>query len=650
VNKELSNAVRFLSVDMVDAAKSGHPGLPLGVADIATVLFSKFLKFSAKNPKWANRDRFILSAGHGSAMLYSLLHLSGYKEFTIKQLKNFRQKGSITAGHPESYLADGIETTTGPLGQGFANAVGMAIAERILNAKFGSELIDHKTYVICSDGDLMEGISHEAASLAGHLCLKNLVVLFDDNEISIDGKTSLSCSDNQVNRFKSYGWNAAKADGHNYDEIEAALKSAQNADKPTFIACKTTIGFGSPNKAGSSGIHGSPLGADENAATRKALNWNHAPFEIPENIKSQWEQFGSRHDDEYKKWAEKFEKSELSELLKGDMNWASTFAEIKDDSLAHGKPEATRASSGKVLAEIVDKHKLLIGGSADLSGSNCTLTDKHKVITKDDFDGNYIHYGVREHAMAAIMNGLTLSGFRAYGGTFLIFTDYARPSIRLSALMKLPVIYVMTHDSIGLGEDGPTHQPVEHLASLRAMPNLNVFRPADAVETAECWELALNNTETPTVLALSRQNLEQFRHNDISPEVNSCTKGAYLIKESENPFSVTIFASGSEVEIALETAKKLEAEGKGTKVVSVPSLDLFFEQDMEYQMLFTCNDSFKVAIEAGVSMGWGRLIGPHGLFCGLDTFGESAPYKEIYDHFGITPEQCSKRILHLLAD
>lgn len=648
VDKNLVNAVRFLSVDMVEAAKSGHPGLPMGMADVATVLFAKFLKFSAKHPKWQNRDRFILSAGHGSAMLYALLNLCGYKEFTLKQLKNFRQLASITAGHPESFLADAIETTTGPLGQGFANAVGMAIAERILNAKFGGDLIDHKTYVICSDGDLMEGISHESASLAGHLALKNLVVLFDDNGISIDGKTSLTCSDNHIARFKAYGWHTESIDGHDHKQIEAALKEAQNADKPTFIACKTTIGYGSPNKAGTAGVHGSPLGADEAAAARKKLGWKHEPFKIPADIRAKWENFGTRYDAEYIKWAEKYEKNELSELLKGNQDLDTLFASIKDKSLIHGKPEATRASSGRVLGKIIGKHKLLIGGSADLSGSNCTIADDHKVITRDDFDGNYIHYGIREHAMAAIMNGMALSGLRPYGGTFLIFSDYARPAIRLSALSKLPVTYVMTHDSIGLGEDGPTHQPVEHLASLRAMPNLNVFRPADAVEVAECWELALNSAATPSVIALSRQNLEQFRHNDFSPEVNSSARGAYLVKESEAAFAVTIFASGSEVEIALETAKILESAGKGTKVVSVPSLDLFLEQDMEYQMLFTCNNSFKVAIEAGVSMGWERIIGPHGLFCGVETFGESAPYKQIYERFGLTSAKCSERILHLL--
>lgn len=650
MERKLANAVRFLSVDMVDRANSGHPGLPLGMADVATVLFGKFLRISAKNPEWFNRDRFVLSAGHGSAMLYSLLHLCGYKEFTIKQLKNFRQIGSITAGHPESYLAKGIETTTGPLGQGFANSVGMALAEKILNAKFGSDLVNHRVYTICSDGDLMEGISHEAASLAGHLALNNLVVLFDDNGICIDGKTDLTCSDNHLKRFEAYGWSTKKIDGHNFEEIEEALKWAQKLEEPAFIACKTKIGYGSPNKEGSHKVHGSPLGEDENKLTRENLGWKSAPFEIEKDVKEKWLEFGKRNNAEYEKWKEKFEKSELSELLKSREINSEIFTKIKKEALSHGKPEATRASSGKVIKEIIKKDKLLVGGSADLSGSNCTIADTHKIISKDDYDGNYIHYGIREHAMAAIMNGMTLSGLKTYGGTFLIFTDYARPSIRLSALMKLPVVYIMSHDSIGLGEDGPTHQPVEHLASLRAIPNLNVLRPADAIEVSEAWEIALSSVDKPTVIALSRQNLQQFRHKFSAAEINSSARGAYIIKEAENNFVVTIFASGSEVEIALDTAKILEEQGHGVRVVSVPSIDLFYEQDVEYQMQFTCNNSFKVAMEAGISMGWERLIGPHGLFCGLDTFGESAPYKDLYEHFNITPKKCSDRILHMLEE
>lgn len=644
--KTLANAVRFLSIDMVEKAKSGHPGMPMGMADVATILFKDFLKFNPKDPNWFNRDRFILSAGHGSALLYSLLYLTGYEDMTIDQLMNFRQIGSITPGHPEYGIATGIETTTGPLGQGISNAVGIALAERILNAKYGDGLVNHKTYVICSDGDLMEGISHEACSFAGHMKLNNLIVLYDSNKISIDGSTELSFSDNTAKRFEAYGWSVMQIDGHNESEIKSAIAGAQRSEKPVLIKCKTTIGFGSPGKEGSHEVHGSPLGADEVVETRRALEWQHKPFEVPDEILSKWRKFYERNLEEYKSHTKLFQnsvlKDELDKTAKADIS--KFIVKLKESAASS---EASRVSSGKVLDEIVQHFPLMIGGSADLTPSNNTKTKHHKEISAYNYDGNYIHYGVREHAMAAIMNGLALHGLLPYGGSFLIFTDYARPAIRLSALMKLRVIYVMTHDSIGLGEDGPTHQPVEHLASLRAIPNMRVYRPSDAIETAECWELALANQSGPTILALSRQALKKQRH--LGNEANLAARGAYILKEAKHDISVTIYATGSEVQIASETAELLEEKGHGVRVVSVPCLNTFFEQDMEYQMMFTCNKSLKVAIEAGSHFGWERVIGPHGLFVGVPTFGESAPYQKIYEHFGITPKEISLRIVGLLG-
>lgn len=636
----LSLAIRFLAADMVQKAKSGHPGMPLGMADVATVLFKDFLRFNPNDPNWSNRDRFILSAGHGSALQYALLYLTGYQDMTKHELENFRQLGSKTPGHPEYGIAQGIETTTGPLGQGLANSVGMSLAEAIFNARFGNELVNHKTYVICGDGCLMEGISQEAISLAGHLGLKNLILLFDDNEISIDGSTSLATSDDHMMRFQASNWNTYKINGHDYAEIFDVLKQAQSSTKPVFIACKTTIGFGAPTKAGTHHVHGSALGEQEINLMREKLNWSYPPFEIPSEVLNAWRNFWKRNEANHNAWQKIYKSS--GQALKEyhqDVNktkLAEIINKIKQDFIVNLQSEATRQSSGRVLSYLVKELPSLIGGSADLTGSNNTYVASQKVITKEDYTGSYIHYGVREHAMGAVMNGLSLyGGIIPYGGTFLTFTDYARPAIRLSALMKQRVVYVMTHDSIGLGEDGPTHQPVEHLAALRAIPNLYVYRPADAIETAECWELALANEHSPAILALSRQNLKPIRTS--VDQINKCARGAYIIREAQNELKVTIFATGSEVEIAHTTAELLENNGQGVRVVSVPCMDLFFEQDMEYQMSFTCNKSLKVAIEAGVAQGWERLIGPHGMFFGVNTFGESAPYKEVYEHFGLTP-------------
>ncbi len=648
MQQKLANAIRFLSIDMVEKAKSGHPGMPMGMADVATVLYKNFIKYNPEDPNWIDRDRLILSAGHGSALLYSILHLTGYKDMTMEELKNFRQLGSKTAGHPEFGLATGIETTTGPLGQGLANGVGMALAERIMNAKFGDKLVNHKTYVICGDGCLMEGISQEAISLAGHLNLKNLIVLFDDNSITIDGPTSLSTSENHLKRFQACGWVTKAIDGHNYEQIEQALKWAQRSKKPVLIACKTTIGYGSPSKAGCNSTHGSPLGADETAKTRSNLNWEHEHFFVPADVLSEWRNFAARNQKAYKKWQRVFKKEgqPLKEYLSTNLDLQNIVAAEKQKLSNTPVTEASRASSGRAIKVLFPHIKNMIGGSADLTGSNLTKTEHNTPISPNNFGGNYIYYGIREHGMAAMMNGMSLHGLTPYGGTFLSFTDYARPAIRLSALMKQKVIYVMTHDSIGLGEDGPTHQPVEHLVSLRAIPNLYVFRPADVVETLECWEIALGLQNSPSILSLSRQNLPQVRLQHTNENLSS--KGAYILKEPENDLTVTVFATGSEVKIALDTAKILEQQKMGCRVVSVPCIDLFYEQDMEYQMLFTCNKSLKVAIEAGISQGWERLIGPHGMFFGMNTFGESAPASALYKHFGIVDTDIASKIVSIL--
>ena len=646
---ELAKAIRFLAADMVEKAKSGHPGLPLGMADVASVLFADFVKFNPKDPKWPDRDRVVLSAGHGCALLYALLYLTGYEDMTLDELKNFRQLGSKTPGHPEFGYAKGIETTTGPLGQGIANAVGMALAERMLNNRFTDSLVNHKTYVIVSDGCLMEGISQEAISLAGHLKLNNLIVLYDDNAITIDGATSLSTSECHSMRFLACGWEVHSVDGHNYSSISKALTKAQTSTRPVLISCRTNIGQGAPNKVGSHHAHGAPLGADEIESMRELQSWEHEPFEIPEGILANWRSIWQRNEAEYVRWQGHFNAngSALNQFLQGDFNGKEALAELKNQLVAQQITEATRVSSGHVIDLLSAAVPNLVGGSADLTGSNNTKSSTQKVLNAQDYSGTYINYGIREHAMAAVMNGIALhKGFIPYGGTFLVFSDYARPAMRLSAISKLQVIYIMTHDSIGLGEDGPTHQPIEHLASLRAMPGLYVYRPCDAVEVVECWELALNARSHPSVLALTRQNVKPCRGKPSNE--NLCARGAYILYETSSDLVVTIFSSGSEVGIARDVREALEKLGIGVRVVSVPSLDLLYEQDIEYQMFLTCNKSFKVAIEAGVQQGWEKVIGPHGMFFGMSSFGESAPYQKVYEHFGLTADKITKKIQEAL--
>ena len=648
-HKDLSNSIRFLSMDAVQKANSGHPGMPMGMADVATVLFKDFLKFNPKNPSWLNRDRFVLSAGHGSMLLYSLLYLTGYKSISLKDIKNFRQLNCICAGHPEYHPNTGIETTTGPLGQGIANAVGFAISEEILKKKFGKEIINHKTYVIAGDGCLMEGISHEALSHAGHLNLKNLVMLFDNNSISIDGPTSLAVSDNFKKRFESYGWSYIEIDGHNEKQIFKALKKVQNAKKPTVISCKTKIGYGSPNKVGSASAHGSPLGVNEIKLIRKKLKWNHESFEIPKKILRAWKEIGSKGEKEENKWKKKYNKKKNNIRKFFFTNFDPIFEKEKKDAINNSIPLATRKASEKILTSLTEKDSSLIGGSADLAGSNNTKT-KHQIIIKpDDFKGNYIHYGVREHAMCGIMNGLALhSDLIPYGGTFLIFSDYCKPSIRLSALMKQRTIYVMTHDSIGLGEDGPTHQPIEQLTGLRSIPNLNIFRPADTTETYECWQLALKNISSPSILALTRQSLNPVRKKFIKE--NKCFFGAYEISRSNQDVELTIFATGSEVNLALEVSHKLAIENIYSKIISVPCQELFEQQSDEYRGKILNETNYTITIEAGSTTGWHKYIPKKGLNFGIDEFGKSAPYKDIYKHFGLTAENISKKTKNLLKN
>jgi len=656
--KQMADAIRALSMDAVQQANSGHPGMPMGFADVATVLFADFLKFNPKDPKWANRDRFILSAGHGSMLLYSLLYLTGYEDITIDDIKNFRQLGAKTAGHPEyGYLA-GIETTTGPLGQGIANGVGMAISEKMMSARFTDDLVNHYTYVAVGDGCLMEGISQEAISLAGHLKLNKLIVLWDDNGITIDGKTDISTSEDMHGRFNACGWDTISVDGHNHKQIAKAIAKAKKNKKPTLIACKTIIGYGSPNKSGTSGCHGSPLGADEIASTKKALGIDYPAFEIPQNILDEWRKLDCRIEEAYRDWKEGWEgclPEEYKRFISNELpeNWQEEIEKHKQRLMDEKPKVATRKASQDVLEVLTQAIPEMIGGSADLTGSNNTKTGILTPITADDFSGRYIYYGIREHAMAAIMNGMALyGGFVPYGGTFLVFSDYCRGSIRLSALMKQRVIYVMTHDSIGLGEDGPTHQPVEHLASLRAIPNLLVFRPADAVETAECWEIALETNDKPSLLALSRQGLPTIRGIEHHPplgtrggiHVNPTSKGGYIVSNVENP-QVSIIATGSEVEIAMNAQGELSEKGINANVVSIPCFELFDEQSDEYKKAVLGNGIFKIGIEAGIKQGWEKYIGDDGIFIGMDSFGASAPANQLYEKFGITVERVVEEVM-----
>ena len=654
---QLANAVRFLSIDAVQKANSGHPGMPMGMADVATVLFKYHLRFNPKNPNWINRDRFILSAGHGSMLLYSLLHLTGYESISLEDIKNFRQLNSICAGHPEYKKGTGIETTTGPLGQGLGNAVGMAIAEEVYRKKFGSSVINNKTYVIASDGDLMEGISHEAMSLAGHLKLRNLIVFFDNNKISIDGSTSLSVSDNYKKRFESYGWNFLEINGHSEKQITKSISKASKSKKPTIISCKTIIGFGSPNKSGKASSHGSPLGDDEIALVRKKLKWNSKPFEIPEEILDAWREIGKNGTKLEKKWQDTINERNLkkiNELGKNEINIdfqnLKSLIEKEKTKYFDTKPSlATRQCSMAAIESISAILPNLIGGSADLSGSNNTKTKNSKVINSKNFDGNYIHYGVREHGMSAIMNGLALyGGLIPYGGTFLIFSDYCKPSIRLSALMGLKVIYIFSHDSIGLGEDGPTHQPIEQLAGLRAIPNLNVFRPADINEALECWELALKSNDTPSAIALSRQKVRYI--NPKNSKENKCERGAYVVNITSHESKVTLVASGTEVELALNVQDKLKESGIHSKVVSMPCMEIFDNQPESFRKDIIEQDSLVVTLEAGSIMSWQKYLKEKGMNIGIDQFGESAPYKEVYNHFGFSEEKITDFIQKKLRE
>lgn len=642
-NVRMAHAIRFLSADAVQKANSGHPGLPMGAADIATVLFTKFMKFDPKNPNWPDRDRFVLSAGHGSMLLYSSLFLLGYEDIDMEQIKNFRQLGAKTAGHPEYGHAAGIETTTGPLGQGIANAVGMAIAERKLADEFGSDIVDHHTYCLAGDGCLMEGISQEAISLAGHLKLNKLIVFWDDNNISIDGPISISDSTDQIMRFEASKWNTIRVDGHDHDAIAEAIEQAKASDKPTMIACKTTIGYGAPTKAGSKDSHGSPLGPDEIAGAREALGWDSEPFKIPEDVCDAWRIAGLRSAQKRKEWQKRLDgadselRGEFERRQRGDLpsGFADAIAGHKKQLAEEAPKRATRKASQATLEVINGVVSETIGGSADLTGSNNTNTSQTAPITPDDFSGRFIHYGIREHAMAAAMNGMALhGGLIPYSGGFLIFSDYCRPSIRLAALMEIRVVHVMTHDSIGLGEDGPTHQPVEQIAALRAIPNLNVFRPADVTETAECWALSLETQKTPSVIALTRQDLPAVRLNN--DKENKSSFGAYELAGSEDDAQVSIFASGSEVELAMEAKAELDAAGVPTRVVSVPCFEMFEGQSEEYRAMTIGDAPVKIGVEAAIRQGWDALIGSDGAFVGMSSFGASAPYKELYEHFGIT--------------
>ncbi len=650
--KNMANAIRALAMDAVQAANSGHPGMPMGMADVATVLFSDYLKYDPKAPKWADRDRFVLSAGHGSMLIYSLLHLTGYARPTMEDIKTFRQLSSPCAGHPENFKLEGVETTTGPLGQGFATAVGMALAERHLNATFGDALVDHKTWVIAGDGCLMEGINHEAVGLAGHLGLGRLNVLWDDNGITIDGGTELSTSEDIPARYRASGWHVVSCDGHDFDDIRKALSEAEADPRPSLIACKTVIGFGAPTKQGTSATHGAPLGDEEIAGARAALGWDSEPFVIPDDILASWRQLGKKGADARAEWNARLdghgEAAEFNRRMAGELPDGKAMQSYME-GLAKDPPKwATRKASEMALGAITAALPEMIGGSADLTGSNNTKTPSTKPLTKDNYSGRYIYYGIREFGMAAAMNGMALhGGIIPYGGTFLVFTDYCRGAMRLSAIQNARVIYVMTHDSIGLGEDGPTHQPIEHLQSLRVMPNMHVYRPADAIETAECWALAIKRDNGPSTLALTRQGLPPLRH-DVG--VNLCEKGAYRLKAAENAKRVVLVATGSEVSIAMDVAAKLEAAGVGADVVSMPCAELFDAQGGAYKTdLLGESGILRVSIEAGTTIGWERYTGLDGLRFGIDSFGASAPIDDLYAHFGLTADAITPQIIEKIG-
>jgi len=656
----MANALRALAMDAVEQAKSGHPGMPMGMADIATVLFTQFLRFDPQAPDWPDRDRFVLSNGHGSMLLYGLLHLLGYPDMTLDELKRFRQLGSRTAGHPERGLATGIEVTTGPLGQGIANSVGMALAERLLAAQFGDEIVDHRTYVFCGDGCLMEGISHEAIGLAGHLKLNKLIVFWDDNSITIDGPTSLSVSDDQLERFRAHGWKAERIDGEDSDAIAAAIRRAHLSDRPVLIACRTTIAFGAPTKAGTAAAHGSPLGAEEIKGAKERLGWEFGPFIVPDDVRAQWREAGARGASGRNAWEQRLagvapdKHTEFLRRQKGELpaGFDGMISKLCDDFRAKNAKLATRQASGEVLETLVPALAELLGGSADLTPSNNTRTKTDIDVRPGDFSGRYMHYGIREHGMAAAMNGMAAhGGLIPYGGTFLTFTDYARPSIRLSALSELGVIYVMTHDSIGLGEDGPTHQPVEHVAALRAIPHLLVFRPCDSVETAECWALALRHRHAPSILALTRQGLPLLRTEAGGPQgtdQNLCARGAYVLAESSRSRQVTLLATGSEVSIAIAASAMLAAEEIGAAVVSMPCWELFEAQPEAYRSA-VLGTAPRVGVEAAVRLGWDRWLGERSAFIGMSSFGASAPVEALYPHFGITAEKVAEAARSLIS-
>ncbi|WP_338304724.1 transketolase [Erythrobacter sp. Dej080120_24] len=653
----MANAIRALSMDAVQAANSGHPGMPMGMADVASVLFSRHLKFDPARPDWADRDRFVLSAGHGSMLIYSLLHLTGYAHPTMDEIRNFRQIGSPCAGHPENFLLEGVECTTGPLGQGLAMAVGMAMAERHLNAVFGDDLVDHRTWVIAGDGCLMEGINHEAIGLAGHLKLGRMIVLWDDNNITIDGTADLSTSENIKARYEATGWHVVACDGHDFAAIDRALEEAKNDPRPSLVACKTVIGKGAPNKQGTSATHGAPLGADEIAAARIELGWEPAPFEVPAEILADWRATGEAGAAEHGAWEQRLatspHKAKFEAQMAGVADHASAAMEGHIRALAADPQKvATRKASEMALGPLTETLPHLIGGSADLTGSNNTKTKSTLPMSADDYSGRYVYYGIREFGMAAAMNGMALhGGVVPYGGTFLIFSDYCRNAIRLSALQKVGVVYVMTHDSIGLGEDGPTHQPVEHVMSLRLIPNLNTYRPCDAIETAECWALALSTPETPSVLALSRQNLPQLRgacESEWTAETNACAKGGYRLRSAQNARKVVLVASGSEVALAMECADQLEAAGVGADVVSMPCTELFDAQSDAYKADILPDDALIVSIEAGSTLGWERYTGRGGLNIGIDSFGASAPADDLFAHYGFTADQIVPKIQNKL--